>query len=63
MPQLHVQRTALAEKSWHTNSRFTATDKMRLMTQLRSSLIKVEVADTPSSLPPVTMLSELVFKS
>ena len=58
-----LQRTALAEKSWHTNSRFTATDKMRLMTQLRSSLIKVEVADTPPSLPPVTMLSELVFKS
>ena len=58
-----LKRVALAEKSWHTNSRFTSTDKMRLMTQLRSTLIKVEVADAPPSLPPATMLSELLSKS
>ena len=58
-----LSRVALAEKSWHTNHRFTATDKMRLMTQLRSTLMKVDVADAPSSLPAVTMLSELTSKA
>ena len=55
-----LSRVALAEKSWHTNNKFTAPDKLRLQTQLRSCLIKVEVGDPPPSLPPATMLSELV---
>ena len=58
-----LQRVALAEKSWHTSHRFTAPDYMRLVTQLRSTLIKVEVADPPPSLPAVTMLSELATKA
>ena len=54
-----LKRVALSELSWHSKSRFTATDKMRLMTQLRSTLIKVEVADAPPSLPPASMISKL----
>ena len=55
-----LKRLALCELSWHTNSRFTAPDKLRLQTQLRSTLIKVEVADAPPpSLNRITMLSEL----
>ena len=55
-----LQRVALSEKSWHTGHRFTMPDKLRLQLQLRSTLIKVEVADAPPSLSPVvTMLSEL----
>ena len=42
-----LKRVALSELSWHTNSKFTAPDKLRLQTQLRSTLIKVEVADAP----------------
>ena len=57
-----LRRVALAEDSWHTNHRFTQPDKLRLRLQLRSTLIKVEVADAPSSLPPVSMLSELATK-
>ena len=57
-----LKRVALAEYSWHRNSKFTAPDKLRLMTQLRSTLIKVEVADAPPSLPRATMLSELALK-
>ena len=57
-----LNRVALAEKSWHTSHRFTLPDKLRLMLQNRSTLIKVEVADVPPSLPPVTMLSELASK-
>jgi hypothetical protein len=56
------QRLALVEKSWHTSHRFTLPDKLRLMIQSRSTLIKVEVADAPPSLPPATMLSELTSK-
>ena len=57
-----LQRVALAEKSWHTSQKFCLPDKLRLMLQNRSTLIKVEVADTPPSLPPATMLSELASK-
>ena len=58
-----LKRVALAEFSWHRNRKFTAPDKLRLMTQLRSTLIKVEVADAPPTLPRATMLSELALKS
>ena len=54
-----LQRLALAEKSWHTNSVFTPPSMLRLQTQLRSCLIKVEVGEPPPTLPPATMLSEL----
>jgi hypothetical protein len=57
-----LQRLALAEKSWHTSHRFTLPDKLRLMIQSRSTLIKVEVEDAPPSLPPASMLSELASK-
>ena len=45
-----LQRVALSEQSWHTSSKFTAPDKLRLQTQLRSCLIKVEVGDPPPAL-------------
>ena len=54
-----LERVALSEQGWHTNTRFTSTDKLRLQTQLRSTLIKVEIADAPPTLPPVSILSEL----
>ena len=55
-----LSRVALAELGWHTNSRFTAPDKLRLRLHLRSTLIKVDVADKPPpELAPVTMLSEI----
>ena len=57
-----LQRVALSEGAWHTTHRFTSTDKMRLRAQLRTRLIKVEVADAPPTLPPATMLSELASK-
>ena len=58
-----LQRVALSEKGWHSNSRFTAPDKLRLQLQLRSTLIKVEVGDAPPrDLQPVTMLSQLASK-
>jgi len=57
-----LQRVSLAQASWHSNKRFTAPDRLRLKLHLRSTLIKVEVADAPSSLPPVSMLSELATK-
>ena len=57
-----LQRLALCETSWHTNSRFTAPDKLRLQTQLRSTLIKVEVADNAPSADKPTMLSEMASK-
>ena len=57
-----LKRVALSELSWHTTSKFTASDKLRLMTQLRSTLIKVKVADAPPSLPRATMRSELALK-
>ena len=52
-----LKRVALSEHSWHTKGKFTAVDKLRLMTQLRSTLIKVEVSDAPPSLARATMLS------
>ena len=52
-----LKRVALAEKSWHSNHRFRMPDKIRLQLQLRSTLIKVEVADAPPSLPPATTCS------
>jgi hypothetical protein len=58
-----LARVALSEKSWHTNHRFTQPDKLRLMLQLRSTLLKVEVSDAPpTQLQPVTILSELAAK-
>ena len=58
-----LKKLAVCEISWHTNSRFTAPDQLRQQTQLRSSLIKVEVADAPPpSLNRITMLSELATK-
>ena len=57
-----LKRVALSELGWHRNNKFTAPDKLRLQTQLRSTRIKIEVADAPPSLRPVTMLSELSQK-
>lgn len=58
-----LRRVGLAEKGWHTNSRFTAPDKLRLQIQLRSKLLKVDVGDAPpSNLQPATMLSVLSQK-
>ena len=56
-----LQRVALAESGWHSNHKFTTPDKLRLQTQLRSCLIKVEVGDPPPDLPPVTMVSQLAL--
>ena len=56
-----LQRVALAESSWHASNKFTAPDKLRLQTQLRSCLTKVEVGDPPPELPPVSMVSELAL--
>jgi hypothetical protein len=58
-----LKRVALSELGWHRNSKFTAPDRLRLQTQLRSTRIKVEVADPPPSLRPVTMLSKLSEKT
>ena len=55
-----LERVALSEIGWHTTQRFTSTDKLRLQAQLRTRLIKVEVADagtTQKNTP--TMLSVL----
>jgi hypothetical protein len=57
-----LKRVSLAQHSWHAGHRFTAPDKLRLQLQLRSTLIKVEIADAPSSLAPITMLSELAAR-
>ena len=54
-----LQRVALSEIGWHTTHKFTSTDKLRLQAQLRTQLIKVEVADAPPTLKPQTMLSVL----
>ena len=54
-----LKRVALAEQGWHATHKFTSTCKLRLQTQLRSCALKVEVADAPPSLPPVSMLSAL----
>ena len=58
-----LRRVALSELSRHTNHKFTMPDKLRLQTQLRSTLIKVEVADAPpASVYSTTMISELATK-
>ena len=57
-----LSRSALSEQSWHSKGKFTTAEKMRLMTQLRSTLIKVEVSDAHPSFPRATMLSELALK-
>ena len=57
-----LQRVALSEIGWHTTHKFTSTDKLRLQAQLRTQLIKVEVADAPPTLKPQTMLSVLESK-
>jgi hypothetical protein len=54
-----LQRVALSESSWHASNKFTAPDKLRLQTQLRSCLIKVEVGDPPPALLPVSMVTQL----
>ena len=58
-----LERVALSEIGWHTTHRFTSTDKLRLKAQLRTRLLKVEVADSPQppSAPP-SMLSGLSSK-
>ena len=62
-----LKRVALAELGWHGSHKFTAPDKLRLQARLRSTRIKVEVADAPPpdcpSLQPVTMLSELTTRA
>ena len=57
-----LQRVALSENSWHASHRFSLPSMLRLRLQNRSTLIKVEVADTPPALPPASMLSLLASK-
>lgn len=57
-----LQRVALAEIGWHTSHKFSSASKLRLQTQLRSTLIKVDVADSPPTVPCATMVSEFASR-
>ena len=54
-----LSRLSLAEKSWHSNHKFTAPDKLRLQAQLRSTVLKVEVADVAGPSRAPTMMAGL----
>ena len=56
-----LSRLCLAEKSWHSNHKFTDTapDKLRLQAQLRSTVLKVEVADVAGPSRAPTMMAGL----
>ena len=57
-----LSRIALSEIGWHTSHKFVEPTKLRLITQLRSSALKVEVADAPPRAQTATMLVELTSK-
>ena len=57
-----LQRLALSEKGWHTTNKFSAPQKLRLQAQLRSRVLKIEVADVAPPEPPKTMFAQLAGK-